>query len=372
MSKKIDFHLEEEETDEQIEEREKEDLFLQEQREKANKLLEEEREKARKLKEEEEKAKYEQLRILYTSPWSSGSYGGIRRLHDAARTAGLDVTYDQVKDFLASQKTYTLHHPQKVHFKRRKVRSYYKNYLWSADLADVSQFSRSNSGVHFLLVVVDVWTKFLYVEPLKSKHAEDVAEAFKKIFDSKHEYPTLIVTDKGKEFVNDQIDELFKEYNVHNYTTQNSVMKAANAERMVQIVKKKIWAFLTEQGGRKRYLDALPDLIKTYNATPSTTHGLRPDSVTDADNDIIEKRLYPESKEPIVFKFKVGDQVRIAEDRAAFHKGYIPQFSEDIFKVYRLIEDHPPAYKLTIETKNGEEIVLGSFYTEQLVLWIPK
>lgn len=80
-------------------------------------------------------------------------------------------------------------------FKRRVI------VQWEADLADVQNLSEFNKGIKYLLVIVDVFSRFLWVRCLKDKKAQSVIDAFKDILGGPLE-PKAIRTDKGTEFYN--------------------------------------------------------------------------------------------------------------------------------------------------------------------------
>ena len=62
-------------------------------------------------------------------------------------------------------------------------------------------------------------------------------------------------------------------------------------------------------------------------------------------------------------KFKVGDHVRISKYRNIFTKGYIPNWSEEVFVVSKIKNAVPWTY--VINDLNGEEII-GTFYKKEL------
>ena len=76
-----------------------------------------------------------------------------------------------------------LHKPVCFKFKKRRVFSPGPNSIWAADLADMSKFSRSNKGYPYLLLVIDVFTKYGYIRPMKEKTGKATAAAFKDIFE---------------------------------------------------------------------------------------------------------------------------------------------------------------------------------------------
>ena len=54
--------------------------------------------------------------------------------------------------------------------------------IWAADLVEMQAFSKFNRGVRYLLTVIDVFSKFRWLLPLKDKTGKSVADAFKEIF----------------------------------------------------------------------------------------------------------------------------------------------------------------------------------------------
>ena len=63
-------------------------------------------------------------------------------------------------------------------------------------------------------------------------------------------------------------------------------------------------------------------------------------------------------------KYKAGDLVRISRKRHIFEKGYLPQFTEEIFKISKVISNHYP-HRYEIEDMAGEHIA-GTFASEEL------
>ena len=110
------------------------------------------------------------------------------------------------------------------------------NEIWSIDVAYMDKIAKFIDGVKYLLVVVDILSRFLRVEPMKSKTAADTTCAFKRI--TTKTFQQKVWSDKGTEFTGEfkQIcdsknDEL---YNRHNET------KSAFAERNIRSLKKQI------------------------------------------------------------------------------------------------------------------------------------
>ena len=95
-----------------------------------------------------------------------------------------------------------LHKPVIRNFKKRTVYSGFKDNIWGADLVDMQLISKLNKGFRFLLCVIDIFSKYAWVVPLKDKKGVSVVDAFKKILDDSNRKPNKIWFDKESEFYN--------------------------------------------------------------------------------------------------------------------------------------------------------------------------
>ena len=62
--------------------------------------------------------------------------------------------------------------------------------------------SKFNKGFRFLLCVIDIFSKYTWVVPLKDKKDVSIVDAFQKILDKSARKPSKILVDKGSEFYN--------------------------------------------------------------------------------------------------------------------------------------------------------------------------
>ena len=68
-------------------------------------------------------------------------------------------------------------------------------------------FSKWNNGYKYLLIIIDIFSKFWWIDPLKNKKGEIVSKAFNQIF-KENRVPKYLWTDKGKEFYNKNLKEI--------------------------------------------------------------------------------------------------------------------------------------------------------------------
>ena len=87
-------------------------------------------------------------------------------------------------------------------FKKRKVHSSFRDNTGGVDLADMQLLSKFNKGFRFLLCVIDIFSKYAWVIPLKDKKGVIIVNAFQKILKESNRKPNEIWVDKGSEFCN--------------------------------------------------------------------------------------------------------------------------------------------------------------------------
>ena len=140
------------------------------------------------------------------------------------------------------------------------------------------------------------------------------------------------------------------------YSTNNKG-KSVVAERFIRTIKNKIYKYMTSIL-KNVYIDKLDDIVKKYNNTYHTSIKMKPVDVKD--NTYIDFKKEVNDKNP---KFKVGDHVRISKYKNIFAKGYMPNWSEEIFIMKKIKNTVPWTY--IINDLNGEEVI-GTFWENEL------
>ena len=304
------------------------------------------------------------LKSLYSDPKSAASFSSPENLYHEYHKTNKNVKRSDIARFLETQKTYTLHRPRKKNFLRNKTCSPGIDVDWQADLADMKSIKRQNSGFTFLLVVVDVLSRFAFVEPVKKKTANEVAHAFEKIINKSNRKCWILTTDRGREFLGSSFQDMLKRHDIkHHYATSPDV-KCAIAERYIRTLKTRIWRYFTDKATLK-YITVLPHFVDSINHTKNQTIGYAPADVNKNNQTEIWNKVCGSTPKKKVILFKAGHQVRIAKEKHQLIKGYLPNFTFELFIVKKLLQNRYPAtYKLI--DLNGEEIE-GIFYNEELV-----
>lgn len=276
-----------------------------------------------------------------------------------------------LEDWLQGEDTYTLHKPVRYRFPRRRVIVGGIDDQWEGDLVDVSSLAKFNRGYKYLLTVIDVLSKYAWVVPLKDKTGTTLVKAFTKILKQGRQ-PSLLHTDKGREFINSRFQSFLKDKGIGFFTTENDDIKASIVERFNRTLKSRMWRYFTKHRGGKeqsRYLPVLQDLVGAYNASYHRSIKTAPIKVNARNSHDIWHTLYDRDaaaastlrKAP---KFKTGARVRISKTRRTFKKGYLPNWSEELFTVVRRQPGVLP-HVYTIQDDAGD-LIKGTFYEQEL------
>ena len=123
-----------------------------------------------------------------------------------------------------------LHKPIIIKFEKRKVHAAFKDNIWGVDLADMQLLSKYNKGIRFLLCVIDTFSKYAWVVPLKDKKGISIVKVFQIILKQSNRKPNKILVDKGSEFYNAYFKKWLQENDIVMYSTHNEG-KSVVAER---------------------------------------------------------------------------------------------------------------------------------------------
>ena len=257
-----------------------------------------------------------------------------------------------------------LHKPIKRNFQKRTVVSNGIDDIWAADLVEMQKFSKWNKGIKYLLMVIDVFSKYGWIRGLKDKKTETVGKAFDDIFKSKRK-PKMFWTDKGSEFISNHFKEFLKREGIKLYHTENEE-KSSVVERWNKTIKTNMWKMFTTNNNTV-YWDKINKLVDNYNNARHSSIKMTPVEASKKKNENkVWANLYGDSIyiKPGQPKFSIGDRVRISKyKRKVFDKGYTPNWTEELFVIDKVNPTKPVTY--SIVDLMGEDIK-GTFYEQEL------
>ncbi len=290
----------------------------------------------------------EKLSGAYFHPPEPVAYTGARNILTKYKN---EIEKNKIKNWLNAQNTYTLHRPIRRKFPRLHYTVTNIDDVWEADLVELRSLKTYNDGISYLLVVIDVLSKFAWVEPLKDKSAPQVLEGFKRIMGrSGGRVPVCIQTDKGKEFMASSVQKFFSGKKIQFRIARNPDIKAAIVERFNRTLKERMWRYFTHSRTYK-YMDVLEQIVDSYNNSRHSSIKMAPATVN-IDNAPyawrnIQNRYKSEKSRKETFKYKVGDYVRISRAKGIFEKGYETNWSKEIFQITKaVLKQSLPIYEL--------------------------
>ena len=217
-------------------------------------------------------------------------------------------------------------------FNKRKVYSSFKDNIWGVD----------NKGFRFLLCVVDIFSKYARVIPLKDKKGRSIVNALQIILKKSNCKANKIWVDKGSEFCNSSFKKWLKD-NIEMYSTNNEG-KSVIAERFIRTLKNKIYKYMTSIS-KNVYIDKLDDIVKKYNNTSHTSIKMKPVDVKDNTYIGFKKEVNDKNH-------KFGDHVKISNTKIFLLKS-ICQIGQKKYLLIRKLKilDHGHMFFMTLLVK---------------------
>ncbi|MDR3547408.1 MAG: DDE-type integrase/transposase/recombinase [Candidatus Pacebacteria bacterium] len=260
---------------------------------------------------------------------------GVDGLYYRAKQIDPTITKKEVAAWLKKQETNQVHAPALDIKHYWPIKSNGKDHIWQVDLMDVSAQAHNNAGINFLLCVVDIWTRYAWVVPLKNKEAKTVLAAFQTVMENEQDpiHPQVLMSDNGSEFKNTKFRAFLKENNIKpSYAEPGDHHRMGIVERFNKTIRARLTTYMTAFK-TKKYIDKLPKLVRNYNTSPhSALGGSTPSNPSEAKiKDRIDRKEFQAAMEQRVFE--VGDKVRSMKNKVMFEKGAQPKWSLSVHTI---------------------------------------
>lgn len=138
------------------------------------------------------------LKAIYYDPKHPGGFAGPQKLYKVVQSEGkFKIGMHRIRRFLHDQESYSLHKPVRRRFQRNHIVSAGKDDLWMADLIDMVKYASWNDGFNYILLIIDTFSKCVWLQPHKYKTGDEVAKALQDIFNKYGSTPAKLWTDRG-------------------------------------------------------------------------------------------------------------------------------------------------------------------------------
>jgi len=259
--------------------------------------------------------------------------------------------------------TYEVYRPVKKEYPTRKSLSSGVDHIWTSDLMDMQLEAKENNGMKYGLVVLDMFSRYAWIVPIKDKTGDSVLVAFKSIIETSRRKPAKLWVDQGTECWNSKFRAYLKN-DIEMYTTYGQ-HGAAIAERFIRTIKNVLWRFFTVNNGRN-WVDHINDIVSAYNNKKHHTLGMSPNEAIRDENTAKLRTINSQDRlvEKQQLPYKAGAWVRISRKKGAFEKGYYGNWSQAVYRIKEVLKTMPITYKLT--DHRGDELK-GSFYHSEIL-----
>ena len=298
------------------------------------------------------------LESIYHDPSHPGSFTGPETLYKVVLAEGkFKIGRHHIRKWLQDQELYSLTRGARRKYNRSRVIVNGINSQADMDLMDMVDLAKQNDGYQYLLVCINIFSRFARCVPLKNKKGKDVLQGLKTIFKDGFKV-NMVRTDRGMEFRSKEVNAYLKSQNVHHFYALNTETKANYAERLIKTLKHKLFRYIMKNR-TQRYIDVLQDILHSYNHTLHRSLGATPASITEVKEGESRLQQYllrrgrtkwstmPKKKVRKIYKFKINQTVRLSHVRSVFDREYSQKWTGEIFKIgTRFRREGVPVYTI--------------------------
>ena len=223
----------------------------------------------------------------------------------------------------------------------------------------MQKYSRMNKGFKYIFTNIDIFSKYAWSFPIKSKKISDIKPCFQKIF--KERKPKFIWSVKESSFFSKKMLKFFEDHNIKIYYSN---LKAVVIERFNRSLRELMMKEFVKNNNTIWY-NILPKLIKIYNNRFHNAIKVKRININKSNEKYIKNAIYKYNITNKIPKFRINDIVRISlKRRELFDKPSANiKWSEKLFKIHSIDKSNVIAYK--IKDMNNE-VIQGVFYEKEM------
>ena len=292
---------------------------------------------------------------------------GVVNFYKTIRTKYLNIKRDDVEAFIKKQVNKQLIN-NFTHRINKPILSKYTNQIWCLDLIDVETYGTRNKNYNYILNVIDVFSRKLWLEPMKNKSSLLTKNAFKRIIDRADVKPKYLISDNGTEFLKEfkiycDNNDIKQRFNRAYAPEANGIVERANKEV------RKLMKYVFIEHGNNVWINDIKTIENIHNDTYTSAIKNIPNRIwtnSNQENEPVElfnrdplqleqfeakmeikKNVKQKIKQFKDTEFNEGDTVRLRMDeifknikakvKAGETKNIIVTYSPSIFTIYKKI-----------------------------------
>lgn len=323
------------------------------------------------------------LTKLYQSP---STFSNSRdRFYGRVIQKFIGISRRVVQDFLSNQESYQMHKPVIKQKTVKPIITEHPNTRYQIDLVDMSTYAYWNGGYHFLLTIVDLFSKKAWVYALKNKTAAGVRLKIKHLLEAGN-VPRIMQSDRGPEFLS--LKSLLEKYGTKQILSQPYKPTSQGAvESFNKTFKRLLFGWMT-QYHTKKWIDIFYAVLDNYNNSKHSTTKKIPNDIhlktneelpdgyreVEAEvagnikktaNKLINSKVYPG-------RLTKGTDVRISNwvnpnerKRKTFAKKYLPNWSREIYSIVSVSTGGFGREQYTLKDADGNRLS-NKFYRDEI------
>ena len=314
--------------------------------------------------------KEELLSKIYSDFKNPGSLSSTAKLYNEAIKVDDSITLEDVKYFLRGEASHTLHQQPCRRFKRRPILYVRPGLCILLDVAYMKDYSKDNSP--YLLFLMDGFSRFLTIYPLKTLRTTDVKHCFEDFLNKSIYKYSYCFTDEGKEFTSSIMQRFLTKQNIKWYTTKNKDIKCSPIERVIKTIKIKLSKLITFTKSED-YTSHLNDIVSCYNHSPHSSLMKK----TPVDVHLMSSHneyfpftrkiftMYGKNMKSVSKQHPLGTVVRLFSQKNLFSRSFHEQATKELFTINRINHEHTPVTYTLIDLNNVK--IDGIFYHKELI-----
>jgi hypothetical protein len=269
--------------------------------------------------------------------YDPAGYGSVATTYKDAKKRDASITLSDVKEWFGKNVERRIGY--------RGFNSYINEKPFQQFQADLFFFNEPDIEYKIGLILVDTFSKFCQVIPLKTKQPADVLQGFKDGFEKMKGKPESVYSDNEGAFVSNEVQKYFKDEGIRHLTT---LTHAPVAERTIRTIKDMIYKRMERD--KKPWYDLLFTVLTTYNfkmqhkSTKMTPADARQGINTVAVKMNLERLRVTNRKYP---QLQVGDSVKYYKKKDKLDKERVGVWSKSAYEVLEIVHDRGQTFYKT-------------------------